>query len=286
MSRPLSCGVLAMLVATAAPTSGRQPTFRSGVDGIRVDVLVTDGAAPIAGLGPDDFEVRDNGVVQAITVTPRSDMPVRVILAVDTSRSVAGPRLESLRAAGRALLNALTGEDEAGLIAFNRTVTELVPVTRERHRLDAALSTVTAADDTALVDATVSAMLAGEADASRSLIMVFSDGADTASFFRSEVALETARSANVVLYGVWSGRQGRPEFLRDIADVSGGRLIDVSRTGNIVAAFLSIIGEFRQRYLITYTPTDVPAGGWHRLEVRVKGRRANVRARRGYYGGR
>jgi hypothetical protein len=116
--------------------------------------------------------------------------------------------------------------------------------------------------------------------------VVLSDGEDTASFVSPAIALETARSGNVVVYGVWSGRRGRPEFLRDVADVSGGRLIDVSRTGNITGAFLSIVQEFRQRYLITYTPTGVSTGGWHRLDVRVKGRRANVRARRGYYGGR
>ena len=42
------------------------------------------------------------------------------------------------------------------------------------------------------------------------------------------------------------------------------------------------IAEMRTRYLLRYTPRGVDAAGWHRLEIRVPGRRAEVRARHGY----
>jgi hypothetical protein len=35
---------------------------------------------------------------------------------------------------------------------------------------------------------------------------------------------------------------------------------------------------------VSYSPRGVPSGGWHRLQVRIKGRRATVRARAGYFG--
>ncbi len=47
-------------------------------------------------------------------------------------------------------------------------------------------------------------------------------------------------------------------------------------------AFAEILSESRERYLLSYTPTGVPAGGWHDVIVRVPGRRAEVRARPGY----
>jgi len=47
-------------------------------------------------------------------------------------------------------------------------------------------------------------------------------------------------------------------------------------------AFAEILRESRERYLLSYTPTGVPAGGWHEVIVRVPGRRAEVRARPGY----
>ena len=40
--------------------------------------------------------------------------------------------------------------------------------------------------------------------------------------------------------------------------------------------------EFRTRYLLTYTPRGVDAGGWHPIEVRLKNKKGKVTARRGY----
>jgi hypothetical protein len=49
--------------------------------------------------------------------------------------------------------------------------------------------------------------------------------------------------------------------------------------------FVTILEEFRHRYLLSYSPKGVQPGGWHRLDVRVKNRRgATVRARPGYIG--
>ena len=46
----------------------RQPTFRSGTNLVRVDVSVTDrDGRPVRGLNADDFELRENGEVQAIS---------------------------------------------------------------------------------------------------------------------------------------------------------------------------------------------------------------------------
>jgi hypothetical protein len=41
--------------------------------------------------------------------------------------------------------------------------------------------------------------------------------------------------------------------------------------------------EFRQRYELTYTPTGVAQDGWHTIEVKLRGRRGDVKARRGYF---
>jgi hypothetical protein len=44
-----------------------------------------------------------------------------------------------------------------------------------------------------------------------------------------------------------------------------------------------VLTEFRSRYVIAYTPTGVPRDdGWHTVEVRLKGRRADIKAKDGY----
>jgi VWFA-related protein len=80
---------------------------------------------------------------------------------------------------------------------------------------------------------------------------------------------------------VSTGRS-QSSFLRDIADDTGGRWYEVGSTKDIRATFLQILAEFRERYVLSYTPRGVDTKGWHRLEVRVNGRRATVRARPGY----
>ena len=47
--------------------------------------------------------------------------------------------------------------------------------------------------------------------------------------------------------------------------------------------FTSILEEFRSRYVLACVPAGVAAGGWHRLDVKLKRRSGEVKARRGYF---
>ncbi len=74
-------------------------------------------------------------------------------------------------------------------------------------------------------------------------------------------------------------------FLRDIAGITGGSFVNLDSTEGLDETLLRLLDEFRQRYLVSYSPRGVAAGGWHRLEVRIKGRSAAVKARPGYLSG-
>ena len=258
--------------------------FSSRVDAVRVDVLVVDQGRVVSGLTAADFELRDNGVVQQVTSVTRGDAPVSVVLALDISKSMAGPRLHDLHAAGHALLDGLGTGDRAGVVAFSHVVAQPSPITQDIARVRAALDATQAGGDTALVDAAQAALVLGEAEVGRSLLVVFSDGVDTASFLPEDRVLEAARRANTVAYGVWAGGPARPAFLRALTEATGGRLLDAGDGPALRQAFVDVLGEARQRYLLAFTPTGVAPGGWHTLAVKVNGRRATVRARAGYFG--
>ena len=68
----------------------------------------------------------------------------------------------------------------------------------------------------------------------------------------------------------------------DIVETTGGRRLDAGDFGKLQATLKSVLGEFRQRYVIAYAPQGVAQDGWHALEVRVKKRGLTVRARPGY----
>jgi VWFA-related protein len=282
-------GLAAVLVLSSAAIvlHAQNAVFSAKVEAVRVDVLVTEreNGPAITGLGPADFEVFDNGVPQQVDLVSFEQIPLNVILAFDMSDSVAGDRLANLRAAGGAVIGALNPDDQAALITFSHLVVLGSGLTKNAPIVRQALEDTVGAGQTALIDGTFAAIMLGESDAGRALVIVFSDGVDTASWLTDTAVLDAAKRSDAVVYSVSTRSRAKPEFLRDVTSFTGGRLFEVERTANLRAIFLGVLAEFRHRYLLSYTPRNVPPGGWHRLEVRLKSRRGSVKARPGYLAG-
>lgn len=273
---------VAVLCAVLSLGQAARPTFTSGVDGVRVDVLVTENGRPVTGLATADFDLRDNGVRQDVTLENQRDLPLGVVLTLDFSASLRPADLDALRRAGRSLVDALAPGDSAALVTFSHRVVRQVPLTTALDDVRAGLDVAPVRGHTSLADAALAALLLGDADGGRTLVVVFSDGVDTSSYQPPEVVVETARRVNGVVYAVWAG-DGDTGFLRDLTRATGGRVIDIGTAGDPGPAFLEILNEFRSRYLLTYTPAGTGTGGWHALDVRVARRGARVDARPGYF---
>jgi VWFA-related protein len=255
------------------------------VEAVRVDALVTERGQLVRGLRAGDFEVLDNGVPQQVDLVTFERLPLNVVLALDMSDSVAGDRLDHLRAGGLAMLDQLAPIDEAALLTFSHEVALRSPLTADRGHVRAALQLSAARGLTALVDATHTGIVLAETGAGRPLLILFSDGFDTASWLTEEAVLDTARRTDVVAYCVSTREQQQASFTEELASLTGGSRIELESTRDLSATFVRILDEFRQRYLLSFTPQGVSKTGWHRLDVRVKGRRLAVRARRGYLAG-
>jgi VWFA-related protein len=120
-----------------------------------------------------------------------------------------------------------------------------------------------------------------DAEPGRTLLIVFTDGIDTSSWLTDTRVLDAARRSNVVAYGVSTAGVAKRSFLREFADRTGGATFEVASETDLRATFVRILDEFRQRYVISFTPS-VASSGWHPLTVRVRGRGVVVRARAGY----
>ena len=172
-----------VILALAAAAAALQPTFSTRVEGVRVDVLVTDSSRrPLRGLTAADFVIRDNGIAQEIDVVSFGEIALNVGLALDLSESVAGARFEQLKAASHALMAELAPADQSALITFDSVVSLPCPLSTNRSCVSAAFTAATPQRETALVDGVFAGMMVGESEVGRSLLMVFSDGLDTASF--------------------------------------------------------------------------------------------------------
>ena len=272
----LACAWTDLLVAQT------QGAFSMNVEAVRVDVLVTRDGRPVRGLTSADFEIRDNGVPQTVDLVSFDQLPLNVILAVDMSSSVAGERLAQLQRAGATLLSTLTPDDQAALLTFSQRVTLAAPLSNNLEAVRQALATSAGSGDTAMIDGIYTGLIVAGSDVGRGLVIVFGDGVDTASWLTPDRLVDAARRTDAIVYAVVAGAPTKPVLLAEVTSLTGGRIHAIDRVQDLERAFLEIVNEFRTRYLLSYTPTNVPAAGWHTLQVRVKGRRATVSARPGY----
>jgi hypothetical protein len=71
-------------------------------------------------------------------------------------------------------------------------------------------------------------------------------------------------------------------LLQILADRTGGRVIHADWSRDLGPVFDSLIREYRQRYILSFTPERVGKGdGWHGLDVRLRKRPGQVHARNG-----
>ncbi len=283
-------------------------TFKMSVDAVRVDVLVLEGNRPIIGLTADDFELRDRDVVQEVSSVTTEEVPLRVTLVLDASTSVQGEALEHLKNAATDLMRFLTPTDRVALLRFTAGLELPVAWTTNRPRVIQAIGLTKAGGGTALHDAVYAALTLRDGGPDRSLILVLSDGTDSSSWLPAQMVIDAARRNDAVVYAAVlnaddrqppdyrldfrSGIQlppphprafTRPEsFLRILAHETGGGVFNAQRSERLRDAFVQIIQEFRHRYVLSYVPRGVSSGGWHPIQVKVKGRRYSVTARRGY----
>jgi VWFA-related protein len=276
-----------LLLSAYLGIEAQNAVFSTKVEAVRVDALVTEreNGPAIVGLQPADFEVYDNGVLQQVDLVSFDQVPLNVILTLDMSSSVAGERLEHLRGAGHTLLSALKRDDQAALVTFSQRVSLGGGLTSDVAPIRRALAVAAGSGETAMVDGIYAAMTLGDSDVGRALVMVFSDGVDTSSWLQAEAVLDAARRSDAVVYAAATRSRQKPEFLRELTSLTGGRLFEVEKTSSLTATFVSALEEFRRRYLLSFTPRGVDAKGWHALDVRVKARRVTIRARPGYLAG-
>jgi Ca-activated chloride channel homolog len=302
-----ACVVVVITVSATLTMTGQ--SFRSGTIGVRVDVLVTRGQELVRGLNAGDFELRDEGVPQRVSEIEVEQIPLNLILAFDTSGSVAGERMHSLVQAGKALLERLRPDDRVALLSFATRVRLLAPLTPSRQQIQGAFTTLAAKGATSLRDAAFSALALRESDPGRTLVLIFSDGADTASWLHASAVIEAAKRTDAVVYAVAITEQryvytmtspagaGRAaitqsrviaveeagKFLGHLTEETGGRVLFANSNKDLRATLTQTLSEFRDRYVLSYTPTGVSPTGWHRLEVKLKGKAGKVTARRGYF---
>ena len=303
--QPVAVAVAFAAVAAfwpAAPSAQQTPVFRARTSTVAVTASVKRGNNVVTNLTAADFVVMDNGVPQTVEAVSIENVPIDVTLFLDTSGSTAG-RLDEMREDVQAIIKLLRPADRFRLLTIGDSVYESVPWVNAGATVNV---TFQAVGGISLVqDALLFGLLHRVDLLRRHLVVGMTDRQDCGSVISSALLLELAGRSEAVMHLVdYSGgggdtryrvrtctpraRAGGVAMIEQAAARTGGALQTQSRffrASAIVRAFRTIFDEFRQSYVLRYSPNGVDTRGWHSITVTVpKIKDATVRARQGYFG--
>jgi Ca-activated chloride channel homolog len=311
MHRILAYGTFAMFAVGVLGAAGQQPTFRATGDSVRVFVTVTDrDGRLVTTLSQNDFEVRDEGKPQPITLFDNTPQPIRLVVMLDVSGSMEG-NLPLLRSGAEQLFARLRPDDVARVGTFGREIAISPTFAHDPAALRKELPDTVASDaPTPLwraIDEAFDAFGDGGGEGRR-VILVLSDGKDSGpvSFRERYVSqaeiVDRARRDDVMVYAIGmrsrGSRQNQPgigpgglqaALLADLPDAglalvaeqTGGGYTEIGFGQDLGAAFAGIADELHSQYLLGFAPPKRD-GKVHDIDVRVATRGLKPRARKSY----
>lgn len=292
--RHVACLLGALLaVFLALPGASAQPALTAAIS--KVDsshfptvisylTLVDGTGRPVLGLSPTDFAVLEDGKPVpsfALGTAVNLQEPLLVVLAIDTSGSMGGRAMDDAKAAASTFVQGLGAKDKGAVVSFAAQAAVAQPFTERKDELARAIGGLKAVGDTALYDSLVlAAHTVGQQTGGRRIIVLLSDGDDTASKATLDEAIAAVQVASAPVFTVGLGQNISRGILDTIASATGGVALYAPSSADLQNAYRNIADQLRNQYVLTLTSGLPPDGKRHSLLVRARagGTQAEARA--------
>jgi len=287
----------AALIALWSVSAGAQFSYKTDVDvaGFTVTIVNREGET-VGGLEAADFDVREDGVPQAITYFTSGEaedaVPLHIGLMFDTSESMDKDLMFSRNAAIR-FLKTFSRALDFTLVEFSDDVRAARFSQSEFPRLVERIRSSKAKGKTSLYDAASVYLSSAFDQTGRKVLVIFTDGDDTASSRRWDETLRLLRASDVTVYPIgFLTNRGAPRLmlqskLMEIARLTGGRAMFPGTMKELEPMYASIAAEIQGQYVLGYVPTNtVRDGKWRKVDIKLKrppAERIQVRTREGYF---
>ena len=250
----------------------------------------------VTGLEKDNFEVWDNNTGQVIKTFSTEDAPVTVGIVFDLSGSMQSKFFRARKALSE-FLRTSNPADEFFVVGFNDKPAVIVDYTSDVEDVEARMVMLRPENRTALIDAVyLGVNKLKEAKYDRKALLIVSDGGDNRSRYTEGELRKAVRESDVQIYsiGIYDAyapteeEKLGPALLKDISELTGGRMFPVADVGDMGDIATRISAELRNEYVLGYRPTEVKKdGNWRKLRVRVVAPAGlpslSVHYRQGYY---
>lgn len=293
----------ALVLPTAALAQARAqaPSFGTGIEIINLSLSVTDPRSNfVTDLEQKDFAVFEDGIRQDLSLFTHENLPISMVLMIDTSASME-EKLPTAQAAAIRFTKTLRQQDVAQVVQFNDRSTTLQAFTSDQAALEAAIKRTEASGPTALHNSLYVAIKdlmkdKKAAELRRRAIVLLSDGEDTASLVSDDQVLELARKSEINIYAI-SLRQNRAQdrsrqafsqaeyLVNALTRDTGGRAYFPTSITELESVYDRIAEELRTLYSVGYVSSNARRDGkWRRIVVRVPDREGlTIRHKLGYY---
>jgi VWFA-related protein len=293
--------------APAQPQDQDSSAIHVNTNLVMLDATVkTKAGAIMDNLKKEDFEVREDGAQQKIDLFSRDELPLNIAIVLDLSDSI-GPFLSPLRDAATSALATLKPDDQVALFTFSTDAQMLVPLTKDKEGIAAAISSLKAGGATNINDGIFVAaqnFLATAPQGRRVIILISDDvGTDAGAQGTHDIVTETI-AADTSLYNLKIPGYNPPATkaysasvqglvdIRKVADQTGGEIFDVPDVAHLTAVFSALLERIRTRYTLGYyTAANGALGKPHKLDVRLvksfgtKGKDYVILSKSSYYFG-
>ncbi|WP_051669574.1 VWA domain-containing protein [Bryobacter aggregatus] len=288
--------LLAAPLAIAPLRAQDDPVFKSDTRLVILNATVVDNKGNlVTDMKQSAFKVYENNVEQPIKIFRREDVPVSLGVIVDNSGSMR-LRRNKVEIAAMQMVKASNQQDEVFVVNFNDDAFLDVDFTGEIKKMEEGLTRIDARGGTAMYDAISMSLdhVKRKGKRDKKVLMLITDGADTASKISLEKVISLAHSTDVVIYAIALLSEEVPReakrakrALEMITKETGGLCFFPKTLEEVDALALEVAKDIRNQYVIGYTPTVQELDGTFRtIRVAATGpNRPTVRTRSGYYAG-
>jgi VWFA-related protein len=232
------------------------------------------------GLTQKGFSVSEDGQdVPLKKFLSAGQQPLRAFLLIDQSGSMDGDKLKGARDASLAYVNLLRdGIDEMGLIFFETTVHQLVPIgvldPTKRKKATTEIGNLTATGSTQMYKAMEQALEAMKNVTGRRLLLVLTDGMDDESKpSHRRIIIARAKELKIPLYmvGLGEGKEIDEPSMKEFAAGTGGQYLRTPRADELKKIYLDIGKSLQNEYVVEYdSPYPVENGMTRRVTVALR----------------
>lgn len=297
------------------------PTYRVKVDMVVLSFTVTDSKGRyVNGLKPSEFRILEDGISQKLSTFAEGSKPPLQVMEGGATRPMATTDADATR--GGISTDAFTGTnvfvlfdtsnymyrgfvyasdaiadfvrgleraDSVAVYSFSRNLSRLAPLNRERNNVLEGLRNAVAGDDAALYNALLLTLRDAAKVPGRKVVIVFSNGPDSASMVAPDDVRAVAEDEGIPIYVISTSDITRDPIstnvFRRLASRTGGKSYFARSWQKQVEAFEAIREDLGNSYTVTYYPQPNPNEGFRKISVEVLsdfGKKYRISARPGY----